>query len=146
MVPENMATEDERFPGTFTRAAIYFTRDHQHQAQGMNTDLSNSAVFLNHSGFAKNSDAAKIENHGRGARSPFLFALAVAVFGLLSMLIVDHGPWNRPHAQTAEAHYATTSAAARAAGATVTPTMPKPAVEPVAPGPKPVQPANPATP
>ena len=80
------------------------------------------------------------------ARSPVGYALAVAVFGLLSMLIVDHGPWNRPHVQTAEAHYATTSAAARAAGATVTPTLPKPELEPVAPVPKPVQPANPATP
>ena len=78
----------------------------------------------------------------RRAGNPVVYALAVAVFGLLSMLIVDHGPWNRPHAQTAEAHYA----AARAAGATVTPTMPKPAIEPVAPVPKPVQPTNPATP
>jgi hypothetical protein len=82
----------------------------------------------------------------RGARSPVAYAVAVAVFGLLSMLIVDHGPWNRPHVQTAEAHYATTSAAARAAGAKVTPTMPKPGLEPVVPGPKPVQSANPATP
>jgi hypothetical protein len=82
----------------------------------------------------------------RGSASPVVYALAVAVFGLLSMLIVDHGPWNRPHVQTAEAHYATTSAAARAAGATVTPTMPKLAVEPVAPVPKPVQPAIPANP
>jgi hypothetical protein len=82
----------------------------------------------------------------RRAGNPVVYALAVAVFGLLSMLFVDHGPWNRPHIQTAEAHYATTSAAARAAGATVTPTMPKPALEPVARVPKPVQPTNPATP
>jgi hypothetical protein len=146
MVPENMVAEDDGFPGTFTRAAIYFTRDHQNQVQGMNTDLSNSAIFLNNSGLAKNSDDAKNENRGRRTRSPFLFALAVAVFGLLSMLIVDHGPWNRPRVQTAEAHYAITSAAARAAGATVTPTMPKPGLEPMALGPKPVQPANPVTP
>jgi hypothetical protein len=146
MVPENMVAEDDGFPGTFTRAAIYFTRDHQNQVQGMNTDLSNSAIFLNNSGLAKNSGDAKNENRGRRTRSPFLFALAVAVFGLLSMLIVDHGPWNRPRVQTAEAHYATTSAAARAAGATVTPTMPKPGLEPMALGPKPVQPANPVTP
>jgi hypothetical protein len=82
----------------------------------------------------------------RGSASPVIYALAVAVFGLLSMLIVDHGPWNHPHARTAEAHYATTSAAARAAGATVTRTMPKPALEPVAPVPKPVQPAIPGNP
>jgi hypothetical protein len=93
------------------------------------------------------TDLSKNETHFvRRARSPVAYALAVAVFGLLSMLIVDHGPWNRPQVQTAEAHYATTSAAARAAGATVTPTMPKPELEPVAPVPKPVQPANPATP
>jgi hypothetical protein len=34
--------------------------------------------------------------------SPVVFALAVAVFGVLAMLIVDHGPWSKPHLQTAE--------------------------------------------
>ena len=95
----------------------------------MNKDLSKNGVRLR-----------------QRSRTPAVCALAIAGLGLLSMLIVDHGPWNRPHAQTAEAHYATTGAAARAAGATVTPTMPKPALEPVPPVPKPVQPANPATP
>jgi hypothetical protein len=70
-------------------------------------------------------------------------ALAVAVFGVLAMVLVDHGPWSRPHVQGAEVDYTTTGAAARAAGATVTPTAPKPDLEPVAPGPKPAQPANP---
>jgi hypothetical protein len=114
--------------GTFVLAAIYFARE-LFEAYSMSTDLSKSKARFR-----------------RRAGNPVVYALAVAVFGLLSMLIVDHGPWNRPHAQTAEAHYATTSAAARAAGATVTPTMPKPALEPVAPVPKPVQPTNPATP
>jgi hypothetical protein len=78
---------------------------------------------------------------------PVLAAMAVAVFGMLAMLIVDHGPWNRPQLQTAEiASYKTTGEAARAVGATVTPTAPKPALEPNPPGPKPAQPANPATP
>jgi len=78
---------------------------------------------------------------------PVAVAMAVAGFGLLAMLIVDHGPWNRPQMQTAEvANYKTTGEAARAAGATVTPTAPKPALEPVAPGPKPAQPADPAMP
>jgi hypothetical protein len=87
-------------------------------------------------------------NHSeRTMGRPVVIALAVSVFGVLGMLIVDHGPWNRPQVQTAEvANYKTTGAAARAAGATVTPTVPKPAVEPVAPGPKPAQPATPATP
>jgi hypothetical protein len=48
-------------------------------------------------------------------------ALTVAVFGALSLLIVDHGPWNRPHVESARAH-AATEAAAEAAGAIVTPT------------------------
>jgi hypothetical protein len=77
--------------------------------------------------------------------SPVVFALAVAVFGVLAMLIVDHGPWSKPHLQTAEiVDYPSTLAAAKAAGATVTPTAPKTQLEPIAPGPKPAQPAIPA--
>jgi hypothetical protein len=73
-----------------------------------------------------------------------MVALAVAIFGMLAMLIVDHGPWSRPNVQTAEvADHQTTGAAARAAGAAVAPTAPKPALEPEAPGPKPAQPASP---
>jgi hypothetical protein len=71
--------------------------------------------------------------------------MVVAAVGLLSLLLVDHGPWNRPHALATETVYATTAAAAHAVGATVTPTAPKPRLEPVAPGPKPAQPANPAS-
>jgi hypothetical protein len=79
--------------------------------------------------------------------SPVVIAMAVAAFGVLGMLIVDHGPWNRPKVQTAEvANYRTTGAAARAAGATVTPTGPRPTLDPMAPGPKPAQPPNPPTP
>jgi hypothetical protein len=69
----------------------------------------------------------------------------VAGFGVLAMLIVDHGPWSRPQLQTAEvANYKTTGEAARAVDAPVAPTAPKPKLEPAAPGPKPAQPANPA--
>jgi hypothetical protein len=79
----------------------------------------------------------------RGVR-PVVVALAVAIFGVLAMLIVDHGPWSRPHVQAAEvANYKTTGEAARAAGAAVAPTAPKPALEPEAAGPKPAQPASP---
>jgi hypothetical protein len=75
---------------------------------------------------------------------PVVVAITVAAFGVTGMLIFDHGPWNRPAVQTAEiVNYTTTGAAARAVGATVTPTAPKLEVEPVAPGPKPAQPANP---
>jgi hypothetical protein len=81
------------------------------------------------------------------SRAPVLAALAVAVFGLLAMLVVDHGPWSHPNVQTAEvASYKTTGAAARAVGANVTPTATKTDLEPAAPGPKTAQPANPATP
>jgi hypothetical protein len=73
---------------------------------------------------------------------PLAVAMAVAIFGIVAMLLVDHGPWNKPHLRTALVNYGTTTAAAQAAGARVTPTTPKPAIEPVAPGPKPVQPAN----
>jgi hypothetical protein len=78
---------------------------------------------------------------------PAMIALGISVFGVLTMLTVDFGPWNHPKVETAEvANYKTTGEAARAAGATIMPTEPKPAIEPVAPGPKPVQPANPSTP
>jgi hypothetical protein len=76
-------------------------------------------------------------------RSPLVIAMAVAAFGVLGMLLVDHGPWNKPHLQTAEVHYPSTKAAANAVGATVTATPQKAEIEPDAPGPKPAQPANP---
>ena len=83
---------------------------------------------------------------GRFRRGPLMITMAVAVFGVLAMLMVDHGPWGRPQLQTAEvATYRTTGEAARAAGASVTPTPPKTAIEPDAPGPK-VQPNNPVMP
>ena len=83
----------------------------------------------------------------RTPRQPVLAAIAVAVFGMLAMLIVDHGPWTRPQLQTAEAaNYKTTGEAAHAIGASVTPTASKASIEPNVPGPKPAQPANPVTP
>ena len=33
---------------------------------------------------------------------PVVIALAVAIFGILGMLVVDHGPWNKPKVQTAD--------------------------------------------
>lgn len=81
---------------------------------------------------------------GRSGVHPVIVAMAVAMFGALAMLVVDHGPWSRPHVQTAEvANYRTTGQAARAAGAAVAPTAPKPRLQPEAPGPKPAQPASP---
>jgi hypothetical protein len=49
---------------------------------------------------------------------PVAVATAVAAFGLLSLVIVNHGPWNRPQIQSPEvARSATTGDAAQAAGA-----------------------------
>jgi hypothetical protein len=49
------------------------------------------------------------QNHSSGKNDskrtlelPVIVAMAVAVFGVLAMLIVDHGPWSRPRVQTAE--------------------------------------------
>jgi hypothetical protein len=84
-------------------------------------------------------------NHPQRKFAAIMGAMIVAAFGLISLLLVDHGPWNRPHAVGSEKVYTTTAAAAHAVGATVTPTAPKPPLEPAAPGPKPAQPANPAT-
>lgn len=74
-------------------------------------------------------------------RVPVVVTLAIAVFGVVAMLVVDHGPWSGPRIRPAEVH-ATTTGSARAAGATVTPTLRQPGLEPVAPGPKPVHPAT----
>jgi len=87
------------------------------------------------------------ESHAKqtGVR-PVWIALVIAILGVLAMLIVDHGPWSRARVQTAElANHQTTGEAARSAGASVEPTAPRPALEPKAPGPKPVQPADPDT-
>jgi hypothetical protein len=88
------------------------------------------------------------ENHAkRRGGAPLAVAIAIAILGVLGMLVVDHGPWNKPKVQTvAMARYTTTGDAARAVGATVIATDPKPRLEPDAPGPNPIHPANPATP
>jgi hypothetical protein len=75
---------------------------------------------------------------------PWSVALAVAVFGILAMLLVDHGPWSRPHVQTAEiASHNTTGEAARSAGAAVAPTEPKSRLEPEPQIPRQAEPQNP---
>jgi len=83
----------------------------------------------------------------RKMRGPVVVAAVVAVAGTLAMVVVDHGPWSRPHTETAEvASHRSTGEAARAAGATVTPTAPKLEVEPAAPGPNRAPTVNPVTP
>ena len=80
----------------------------------------------------------------RSGGTPLVVAIAVAVIGMLSILIVDYGPWNKPKVQPAViAHYSTTGEAARAAGAKVMPTEPRLQVEPDPSGPKPVHPVDP---
>ena len=91
----------------------------------------------------KNLGLSREAQAKRKPARPVLVALAVAIFGVLGILIVDHGPWNKPKVQTdGIVNYTTTAAAASAVGATVAPTAPKLEIEPVAPGPKPAQPAN----
>jgi hypothetical protein len=75
---------------------------------------------------------------------PATIAIAVAAIGLLSLLLVDHGPWSKPSVQAGTMlEYGTTAGAAAAVGAVVTDTTTKSALEPAAPGPKPVSPAIP---
>ncbi len=80
----------------------------------------------------------------KGVR-PVWVALAIAILGILGMLIVDHGPWARPHVHTAQlaTHHQTTKQSAQSAGAGVTPTKPRDAVEPDPSLPQQVEPANP---
>ncbi len=76
---------------------------------------------------------------------PVWVALAIAVFGILAMLVVDHGPWARPHFRTAQlaTHHQTTEQSAQSAGAVVAPTKPRDQVEPDPSLPKQVEPPNP---
>lgn len=75
-------------------------------------------------------------------RAPMIASIAVAVFGVLAMLVVDHGPWSIPHLKTAMINYGNTHAAAKAAGASVTPTVPKGPIAPKDAGPKRAQPVD----
>jgi hypothetical protein len=87
-----------------------------------------------------------MEDHvSRRGGAPLKVAIAIAVLGVLGMLIVDHGPWNKPKmTPTFMVSYSSTGEAARAAGAQVMPTEPKLQVEPEPPVAKPVHPVNPA--
>jgi hypothetical protein len=81
----------------------------------------------------------------RRGGAPLKAALAVAVLGVIALLVVDHGPWSKPKVQPAfMASYSSTGEAARAVGAKVIPTEPRLQVEPEPPVPKPVHPVNPA--
>jgi hypothetical protein len=82
------------------------------------------------------------EGTTQGRRVPIMASIGVAIFGILAMLLVDHGPWNKPHLKTAMVNYGNTDAAAKAVGASVTPTTPKRPLEPEAPGPKRAQPVD----
>ena len=80
----------------------------------------------------------------RRGGAPLKVAIAVAALGVL---IVDHGPWNKPKVQPAfMASYNSTGEAARAVGAEVRPTEPKLQVEPEPPVPKPIHPVDPTPP
>jgi hypothetical protein len=75
---------------------------------------------------------------------PIIIAMAVAVLGLIGLLLVNHGPWTKPKVQNeAMIQHGTTAGSAAAVGAAVTPTEQKPEIEPAVPGPKPVAPAIP---
>jgi hypothetical protein len=81
----------------------------------------------------------------RRGGAPLKVAIAVAALGVLGMLIVDHGPWNKPKVAFM-ASYSSTGEAVRAVGAQVMPSEQKLQVEPGPPVPKPIHPVNPTPP
>jgi hypothetical protein len=73
-----------------------------------------------------------------------LISLAIALVCAVVLTLQVRDRWNSPEVKTAaEAQTTTTGQAARAAGARISQSEPKPAVEPDPVGPKPAQPANP---
>jgi hypothetical protein len=118
---------------------------------GVMTERSSSPGFDSRTeinpGFQMANDHSMQSQRTHRGGTPLAVAIAIAILGVLGMLIVDHGPWSKPHVKTAVvANTTTTGDAARDAGATVVPTEPKRGLEPDAPSPKPVHPVNPATP
>src|ERR1700759_1094251 len=76
-----------------------------------------------------------------------LTSLAIALVCGIVLFTQVRDRWNSPEVKTAaEAQYTTSGQAARAAGARISQTEPKPAVEPDPAGPKPAQPAHPDCP
>jgi len=78
----------------------------------------------------------------RGVNGHFVpaFAAAIALIGLIVLLLADHG-WNMRGVNETMIQHGTTDASAAAAGATVTPTEQKQELEPAVHGPKLVPPA-----
>jgi hypothetical protein len=67
--------------------------------------------------------------------TPLIIATAIAVIGLVTLLLVNHGPWTKPKVQNETMiQYGTTAGSAAAVDAAVTPTEQKPELEPVVPG------------
>jgi hypothetical protein len=87
------------------------------------------------------NDQSRKNHTRRSGGMPLLIAIAIAVLGVLGLMFVDHGSCCKPKVQTtAMAHYSTPGEAARAIAM---PSEPKSQLEPDAPGPRPVHPANP---
>ena len=73
-----------------------------------------------------------------------LLSLAIAFICAVVLVMQVRDRWHTPEVKTAaEAQHTTTGQAARQAGARISQTDPKPAVEPDPAGPKPAQPADP---
>jgi hypothetical protein len=73
-----------------------------------------------------------------------LISLAIALVCGFVLVMQVRDRWSSPEVKTAaEAKTTTTGQAARAAGARISQSEPKPTVEPAPSGPKPAQPANP---
>ena len=74
------------------------------------------------------SNAANKVSTLQHRRGPMIASIAVAVFGVFAMLLVDHGPWNRSSAGNATMiEVGKTAGVAAAAGAIVTDTTMQPA-------------------
>jgi hypothetical protein len=92
--------------------------------RGFGQEISEAAVKLRRQ--RDLSEFQMTRNNTQPSFIPMTIAIAVAVTGLVTLLLIDHGLWNTLNIKNETMiQYGSAAAAAAAVGAVVTPTAPK---------------------
>jgi hypothetical protein len=77
-------------------------------------------------GGVASGEASMARNNTRSSFVPMIIAMAVALTGFVTLLLIDHGLWNTLNVKNETMiQYGSAAAAAAAVGAVVTPTAPR---------------------